>query len=273
MYMRFLGILTILSGIMFLAGCNLLGKKEATGEENTLAHGNLIIREFGSCDTIKNQGVSVSVSLWEPSDSSKVSEVIIGILTQKSIERINSYADSASIAANPGAKKSVKDAFVVFQKNYNDFKKEFADAPGCWQVELTGDTVMATPKWLFYKLGHYAFTGGAHPNSFRSYHAFDGKTGEEKQIKSFIADSVALLKLVETHFRKEEKLADTVNLEESGYFLSNHQFFVPANYVFTREGILFYYNPYEIAAYARGAIKFTIPYSELEGIVKKEEIL
>jgi hypothetical protein len=92
-------------------------------------------------------------------------------------------------------------------------------------------------------------------------------------MKTFIADSVALLKLVEKNFRKEEKLADNANLEEAGYFLSNHQFFVPANYVFTRDGILFYYNPYEIAAYARGAIQFTIPYSELNGIVKKENIL
>jgi hypothetical protein len=271
--MRILSILTILTGFLFLSGCNLSGSKEAMGEENTLAQGNLIVREFGSCDTIKNQGVSVSVSLWEPSDSSKVSEMINGILTQKSIERINSYADSASIAANPGAKNSVKDAFVVFQKNYNDFKKEFADAPGCWHVELTGDTVMATQEWLFYKLDHYAFTGGAHPNSFRSYHAFDGETGAEKEMKTFIADSIALLKLVEKNFRKEEKLADTASLEEAGYFLLNHQFFVPANYVFTREGILFYYNPYEIAAYARGAIQFTIPYSELNGIVKKEDIL
>ncbi|MEO6285200.1 MAG: DUF3298 domain-containing protein [Dyadobacter sp.] len=262
-----------MSGVIFLAGCNLSGKKEVTGEENTLTHGNLVVREFGSCDTTKNQGVSVSVSLWELTDSSKVAETINGILTEKSIERINSYSDSASIAANPGAKNSVKDAFVVFQKNYNDFKKEFADAPGCWRVELAGDTVIATQKWLFYQLDHYAFTGGAHPNSFRSYHAFDGKTGEEKQMKTFVADSVAFLKLVEGSFRKEEKLADTTNLEEVGYFLSNHQFFVPANYVFTRDGILFYYNPYEIAAYARGAIQFTIPYSELKGIVKKEDIL
>jgi hypothetical protein len=271
--MRIVSILTFLTGIMFLSGCNSSGKKEATGEGIALAQGNLVIREFGSCDTTKNQGVSVSVSLWEPLDSSRVSEVINGILTQKSIERINSYADSASIAANPGAKKSVKDAFAVFQKNYDDFKKEFSDAPGCWQVDLTGDTVMVTPKWLFYQLDHFAFTGGAHPNSFRSYHAFDGKTGEEKQMKSFIADSAALLQLVEKHFRKEEKLADTINLEAAGYFLLNHRFFAPANYVFTRDGILFYYNPYEIAAYARGAIQFTIPYSELEGIVKKQEIL
>ncbi|WAC12336.1 DUF3298 and DUF4163 domain-containing protein [Dyadobacter pollutisoli] len=270
--MRILGILIFLTGTMFLSGCNLSGKKEA-GEENTLTHGNLVVREFGSCDTTKNQGSSVSVSLWELSDSSKVSEVINGILTQKSIERINSYADSASIAANPGATKSVKDAFAVFQKNYTDFKKDFPDAPGCWQVELSGDTVMVTPEWLFYQLDHYAFTGGAHPNSFRSYHVFDGKTGKEKQMKSFIADSVALLKLVEKNFRKQEKLAADANLEEAGYFLLNHQFFIPANYIFTREGILFYYNPYEIAAYARGAIQFTIPYSELTGIVKKEEIL
>jgi hypothetical protein len=73
-------------------------------------------------------------------------------------------------------------------------------------------------------------------------------------------------------FRKTENLADTTNLEKAGYFLSNHKFFIPANYAFTREGVFFYYNPYEIAAYARGAITFTIPYSELEGIVKKELI-
>jgi hypothetical protein len=270
--MRKYSIFIIALGIVYCSACNPSTKKEAAAGEISLKTGKLVNSEFGGCDTIRNQGVTVSLSLWEPSDSGEVAKTIRGILTKKTIDRINSYGDSASIAANPGAKKSVKDAFEVFEKNYNDFKKDFPDAPGCWAVELTGDTVMATSKNLFYQLDHYAFTGGAHPNSFRSYHAFDGKTGKEIQMKSFITDSVALLKIVEQHFRKHEKLSAAADLEDAGYFLLNHKFAVSVNYVFTKEGILFYYNPYEIAAYVKGAIQFTIPYAELGDIVKKEDI-
>lgn len=228
--------------------------------------------EFGSCDTVSLKGVAVSLSIWEPADTGAVASRIREILQDKAIRRLNSYADSASIAAHPEATKSAKAAFEVFQKNYTDFKKDFPDAPGCWEVGLTGDTVMATPKMLFYQLDQYAFTGGAHPNSFTSYHAFDGRTGEEVEMKRFVSDSVALLKLVEKKFREVEKLAPERDLEEAGYFLLNHRFFIPANYVFKPEGMHFYYNPYEIAAYARGAIEFTIPYDELKGIVKKEDV-
>lgn len=271
MWIRTIAGLT--AGCLLFFACNKSGKNEQAGQESAFRKGQVEKATFGSCDTTGNKGgVSVIISMWEPSDSSTVAKQIRDILTGKTINRLNSYTDSASIAAHPEAVKNPKAAFEVFQKNYNDFKKDFPDSPGCWEVELHGDTVMATPKVLFYQLDHYSFTGGAHPNSFTSYHAFDGKTGEEREMKTFIADSLALLNIVEKKFREIEKLAPGANLEEAGYFLANHRFFVAANYVFTTKGVLFYYNPYEIAAYARGPIEFTIPYSELEGIVKKDAV-
>jgi len=269
--MRFTGNCLILLGFTFIWACNPSSKKEGNAEKSVaLSVGKKSHEVFGMCDTISNKGVSVHINMWYPSDSSAVSKNISKELHEKLVERINSYADSASIASNPGARKSVKDAYEVFARNYTDFKKEFPDAPGCWEVELTGDTVMVTPKVLLYQLDHYAFTGGAHPNSFKSLHIFDGKTGEEKEMKTFVADSAALLRKAEIAFRKVEKLKTDVNLEEEGYFLKNNQFFLPANYIFTRKGVLFYYNPYEIAPYVKGAIEFVIPYEELGGIVKKE---
>jgi hypothetical protein len=254
-----------------LSGCGSSSKTEDS-EPVLLSQGNVVENSFGTCDTIANNGASVGISLWQPADSGKAAAVIHRALSEKSIQLINSYADSASIAANPAALQSVKGAFEVFRKNYLDFKKDVPDAPGCWQIELKGDTVMVTPKTLLYQLDHYAFTGGAHPNSFRSYHIFDAKSGTEKEMREFVADSIALLALVEKKFREVEKLTDTDDLEKAGYFLANHQFFMPANYVFTRTGVLFYYNPYEIAAYVRGPIEFTIPYSELADLVKREDI-
>lgn len=238
--------------------------------ESDYIKGEIIRSSFGKCDTVSNAGVSLEISLWMPSDSSKASVNIRNLLAKKSIQRINAYLDSTTLASIPAASESVEASFRVFQKNYNEFKKDFPDAPGCWQVELNGDTVMTTPKVLQYKLDHYAFTGGAHPNSFRSFHIFDRTTGEERDIKEFVTDSTALLKLVEKNFRKLENIALDTDLEKAGYFLLNNQFFLPANYALTPDGILFYYNPYEIAAYARGVIQFVIPYSELQNSVDKK---
>jgi hypothetical protein len=257
---------------LFVLGCNSPAKKEHQASHAILAKGKMLTEEFGGCDTVLNKGVSVVIRVWEPSDSTEVSTQIREIITGKVIDRINSYSDSASIASNPTAKTSTKEAYNVFAGNYKSFEKEFPDAPGCWEVEVSGDTVMMTSNLLLYQFDHYSFTGGAHPNSFRSYHVFDLQTGKEADAKKFVSDTVALLKKVESAFRKEEKLDSNVNMEDAGYFLTDHQFFIPANYTFTREGVFFYYNPYEIAAYVRGPITFTIPYSELKGIVNKELI-
>lgn len=270
--MRSIGSFILPAFAAIILSCNPSSKKENLEKGSGLNEGKLNQEILGNCDTISNKGVSVRINMWLPSDSGQVAKNIMKQLNEKVIERINSYSDSASIASNPQAKGSMKAAYEVFAKNYADFKKEFPDAPGCWEVELKGDTIMVTTKVLLYQLDHYAFTGGAHPNSFKSLHIFDGATGNEKEMKSFIADSVALLKKVETAFKKTEKLASDVDLEEEGYFLSNHQFFLPANYIFTRKGILFYYNPYEIAPYVKGVIQFVIPYEELEGLVRKESV-
>ena len=91
-------------------------------------------------------------------------------------------------------------------------------------------------------------------------------------METLVADRAALLQIVEKAFRKVEKLSPEADLEKSGYFLDEHKFFLPANYVFTPAGVYFYYNPYEISAYARGAIEFTIPYAELGQTVKKDQV-
>jgi len=255
--------------ITLFVSCGTSGNSDRKAEP-AFAHGEIIHSSFGNCDTTSNSGVSLEISVWTPSDSSNAAAAISNILARKSIQRINSYLDSTTLASIPSASVSVEESFRLFQKNYKEFKSDFPDAPGCWQVELKGDTVMTTAKVLQYKLDHYAFTGGAHPNSFRSFHIFDLTSGEETDIKKFVTDSVSLLKLVDKYFRKTESLAPGADLEKAGYFLLNNQFFIPSNYALTREGVLFYYNPYEIAPYARGVIQFVIPYSELENVIDKK---
>jgi len=263
-----LACLLLIITIQFFS-CGTSGNSDEKAESVSVK-GEITRSSFGKCDTASNSGVSLEISLWTPSDSSKASVNIRNLLAKKSIQRINAYLDSTTLASIPSAFKSVETSFEVFQKNYNEFKRDFPDAPGCWKVELKGDTVMTTSKVVQYRLDHYAFTGGAHPNSFRSFHIFDRMTGKETDIKKFVKDSASLLKLVEQNFRKTENLAPDVDLEKAGYFLLDNQFFIPSNYAFTPKGVLFYYNPYEIAPYARGVIQFVVPYSELESLIDKK---
>lgn len=267
-FMRISHLIILLTAV-FYTSCTPSSKKEEVRLIPRVGKFNKI--ELGKCDTISG-GVSLKVNVWEPVVTDSLYSEMHAFLNKKIIDRINDNADLSGNPPKPGSDKTVESAFAIFDSNYKKFKADFPEAPGCWEIELKGDTVMTSAKIIQYQFDHYAFLGGAHPNSFRSYYIFDTKTGEEKNIKSFISDTTALLNKVEKAFRKLENLADTTNLEGAGYFLSNHKFFLPANFALTKEGIFFYYNPYEIAAYARGDISFTIPYSELEGIVRKELI-
>jgi hypothetical protein len=258
--------------LIFYAACNPSSEKKETKPLQITGKFNKI--DLGSCDTTGKGGVTLKVHVWEPSGTDSAAAVIRDFLKTKIINRINDNADLSGIGSKRLAKanESITSAYMLFDSSYVNFKSKFPEAPGCWEIELKGDTVLVSPKIMQYQMDHYAYLGGAHPNTFRTYYVFDTKTGKERKSDVFVTDTLALLKKVEKAFRKTENLADTTNLENAGYFLSDHKFFISVNYAFTRQGIFFYYNPYEIAPYARGAITFTIPYSELEGIVKKEQI-
>ncbi|GAB3171628.1 DUF3298 and DUF4163 domain-containing protein [Telluribacter humicola] len=232
---------------------------------------------LGECDTTGRGGVTADIKYLEPavteeSDSQDAPKNLNNFIRGSVVKLINSFTDSTYIEADKRATTHIPEAYEAFANTYRDFKKDFPESTGCWAVELEGDTVMTTPKVVVYRLDQYSFTGGAHPNTHTGYYIFDRRNGRSKQINTFIRDSTELLRKVELAFRKHEKLPSKATLQEYGYFLPGNQFFLPANIAFSHKGMVFLYNPYEIAAYARGPIEFTIPYSEVEEMIRREQI-
>jgi hypothetical protein len=210
--MRILQSFLLLSTLIFYAACNPSSEKKETepvhitGKVNKLA--------LGSCDTTGKGGVTLKVNVWEPAGTDSASAVIRDFLNTKIINRINDNADLSGIGSKrlDKANESITSAYTLFDSSYVNFKSKFPEAPGCWEIELKGDTVMVSPKIMQYQMDHYAYWGGAHPNTFRTYYVFDVKTGKERKSNVLISDTLALLKKVEKAFRKTEKLADTTNL-------------------------------------------------------------
>ncbi|WP_288429007.1 DUF3298 and DUF4163 domain-containing protein [uncultured Spirosoma sp.] len=220
------------------------------------------------CDTTTNKGIDVSVSYFQLVDESDAGRRINDSLQRLSAGSVTSWLDSAALAGNPDARTNLAKAGQLFLADYKQVVSELDGMGGCWDLETKLDTLYTSPKVMTVQLDNYAYTGGAHPNSNTTFMNFDRRTGNTLTLTDMVSDTTALLKIVERAFRKEQGLLPQHNLEERGYFLRDGKFFLPANVGIDRKGLTFYYNPYEIAAYALGPIEITVPYEQLNGILR-----
>lgn len=222
------------------------------------------------CDTTTNTGVNVSVSYFLLKESSEGARKINDSLQLLAVGSVANWLDSATIAANPNTRTDLTKAARLFATDYESMRKDMGSLGGCWELKTTADTVYAGPKALTVKFDTYAYTGGAHPNSTQSFYTFDRESGRLLLLADMVTDTTALVGVLEKAFRRQQKLPPTSSLEEQGYFLRDGRFFLPANVGMSREGLVFYYNPYEIAAYAVGPIQVTVPYGQLGGILRSD---
>lgn len=131
-----------------------------------------------------------------------------------------------------------------------------------WDDIVSGSVEGRKDNIISYVVEHYVFRGGAHGMTSVTAYNFDTRSGKEIKETDF--------------FRKdyEEKLTKllTARLPEAVGGPENMEMLFIAevepndNFCITEDGVTFIYNHYEIAPYAMGVIRITIPWNELEGL-------
>lgn len=160
---------------------------------------------------------------------------------------------------------------------YFDLKyKEFKKAHDLMAENMTGDVptfaseteihfLYETDKFVTYEMKKYEDMGGAHGGTFISGMTFrksDGRRVEWDLFTKSMQDVIkkGLKKYFEVN--TDEELENSLSLENT-YMLP-----LPATPpVFTKEGVLFTYQQYEIAAYAAGLPSFIVPYDEAKSLM------
>ncbi|AFZ42453.1 hypothetical protein PCC7418_0216 [Halothece sp. PCC 7418] len=158
-----------------------------------------------------------------------------------------------------------QDLDQIVEAIFLDFNQTFQDATmqvaNHWTIELTGEQISETENTITVVLSEYSYMGGAHPNSYQTYLNFNKKTGDIIQLKDLITEEETVLEVAEKRFREVYDVAPNRPLTEAGLF--ENQLTLPENFAITQEGLLFFYNTYEIAPYAAGRYQFTIPRQQL----------
>ena len=158
----------------------------------------------------------------------------------------------------------------AFVNSSEEANTEEEENPRSWSQDITVrvEPQFAGTQTLSLSLFSDSYTGGAHPNSSLIYVNYDVFSRKVIKLSDLInpAMMARLTYIASTIFRKQEGLSPTESLEN--YFFENQKFSLNANFLITKKGLLFYYNPYEIRPYAFGPMELLVPYTAISSLLK-----
>ncbi|HPF10499.1 MAG TPA: DUF3298 and DUF4163 domain-containing protein [Flavobacteriaceae bacterium] len=184
------------------------------------------------------------------------------------INSINKQIESSIIAAlflgedAAPAANSIEAAAKQFILAYRDLKNEFEfEAPYEANIEVVES--FRNAQLLSLEMDTYLFTGGAHGYASTQFLNHDLKTGRELTLKELVKKYPDFESFAEKTFREQFHIPSGDNINSTGFWFENDQFYLPNSFGFTEEGFVVVYNPYDIASFADGSIELTIPFDQV----------
>ena len=173
--------------------------------------------------------------------------------------------------------EQLADEFFQEYRNYVAFREKIATEEQdtammhfipSWFNTTECFVVVNAPRLIVtgYKVSQYA--GGAHGMYALVYSNYDVLTGTRLGLSDVFSDTLTLGEKITAQFIRERELDTDVPLSEQGYFIEDDLLPLTENFALHPDGVIFYYNVYEIAPYSYGPSSVTVPYSELDGILK-----
>jgi hypothetical protein len=128
---------------------------------------------------------------------------------------------------------------------------------GCF-VDARDTVLVQTTRYLSLRMDVASFAGGAHPNHGSRLATFDLTTGRRVTAAEAIGDTSVLLPLLDKAWR--DLKGDAIDATFEFY---DNKISVPREFAILREGILFHYDPYEVAAYVLGDADIFLTWAQM----------
>ncbi len=136
----------------------------------------------------------------------------------------------------------------------NQYPFHMFDAVDSYEITCNMDDIIS----LYYD--HYTYTGGAHGGTVRRSDTWNAADGSRIDLYQYAHDPTVFRAEILNDIR--EQIALQIERGENMYFEDYPQlieeYFNPESFYLTPEGIVIYYQQYEIAPYASGIPEFNI---------------
>jgi len=162
------------------------------------------------------------------------------------------------------------DYFTSYRKAYDGVPDLEQSASFNWLKKLDMEVIYNENNLLSLRLDKFGYTGGAHGANIVMYRVFNLQTGKPVELEDLFIEGYQeeLTRILEKKLRRLNGITPDENLYESGFLIDSLSF--TRNFFVNNDGIGFYYNVYEIAAYATGSTELFCSFYDLKGILRKD---
>jgi hypothetical protein len=267
MFSKLLGVLQFTS-LLFLIGCADKSNDKKL-QDNSLQIETVILNQNSEgCD---NNGSGNCAKI-------KIEYIELENLPDLSaMEKLNSKIQKELLRPIGREKnnKNFEELMQNFIDEYKTFKEEFPESQQEWEIERKAVNNFDDDNILSCTLSEYSYLGGAHPNTYLKFANFNLNSGEIIDLSDIlIAGFLSELNIIaEPIFRKEKELTKDINLTKAGFWFNDDKFSVNNNFSIGNDGLSFFYNNYEITAYAYGPTELFIPYKSIKKLIKPDGLL
>lgn len=144
-----------------------------------------------------------------------------------------------------------------FIAEYEETSRVYPDFSVAWEADFKVKHNNLSDKVYQVVWEYYTFTGGAHGFLGTKVFFFDLQTGKQIPPKDLFVNYEGFRKYAESEFKKQMNISESFS--EAGYNFGKQGFKLPENFYLTKSEWVLYYNPYEIAAYVKGASVVSLP--------------
>ncbi|MEQ8240023.1 MAG: DUF4163 domain-containing protein [Cyclobacteriaceae bacterium] len=159
--------------------------------------------------------------------------------------------------------ESIETLAAKFIQGYEDFTKEFPEVKSKWYVDILCEMTHQHQDFVSLKITTVSYTGGAHANTEVAFNNYNSSAEEVNDLSFFFYDEEQLKVTAEKEFRSLLKMSEEKSLADAGYIFDNNSFTLPEEFGFNNQGLVLFYNNYEIGSYSEGFIDLIIPYTVL----------
>ncbi len=141
--------------------------------------------------------------------------------------------------------------------------------PRPWTIERNISVLGDTLGVMTLDVEEFRETGGAHPTTMHLLYMIRPATMQVLGLDDIVPreHKLHLLDLCERAFRKARKLLPDKSLADAGFTFPGGKFALTMNVGLTEKGLLFFYNPYEIAPYVMGPTKVIVEWKDINGLL------
>ncbi|MDR0385457.1 MAG: RsiV family protein [Prevotellaceae bacterium] len=163
------------------------------------------------------------------------------------------------------------DLNVSVQKHFDEYFRQIAKnnlpAHTFFVLNISPDEIYQNKHVISLAYNWTIYEGGAHPNHGKFCFVIDKNSGEKVNFNSLVKGHEAeFLEIAKAEFKAQSGIKENEEIY-SVYRFKDNEFHLTDNYTFTPSGLVFCYNPYDIAPYSFGLIELIIPYEKIKDLI------